>query len=569
MDTKSLIQALQHAVGRRHVLTDAGATERFRTGFRSGSGPALAVVSPGSLKEMWAVLSLVVKADKIVILQAANTGLTGGSTPNGAYDREVVIISTLRLDKIQVIKNGEQVISHAGGTLYALEAALKPFDRQPHSVIGSSCIGASVVGGVCNNSGGALVKRGPAYTEQALFAELAADGELRLVNHLGIDLGDTPEDILGRLDDGKVSEAAIFDDDRRASDSSYDERVRDIDAPTPARYNADPRGLYEASGSAGKVAVFAVRLDTFPTEPESTVYYIGTNDPSALNVFRRRMLTELPELPISGEYLQRDCFDIAQRYGKDTLLAIHWFGTERLPRFFAMKARVDQWSGKFKFLPENMADRVLQALSRVLPEALPRRMLEFRARFEHHLILKVSKDMVAPSEKLLSETMGDGWFRCSPEEEKKAMLHRFAAAGAAVRYAAVHDKEVEDILALDIALRRDDPDWVENLPPEIEEQIIAKLYYGHFFCHVFHQDYIVKAGADVDALKKAMLAALDKRGAEYPAEHNVGHMYEAKPALQKHYRALDPTNSFNPGIGRMPRAKDYGIECGCQEHAAE
>jgi D-lactate dehydrogenase len=39
-------------------------------------------------------------------------------------------------------------------------------------VIGSSCIGASVIGGICNNSGGSLVQRGPAYTEMSLFARL-------------------------------------------------------------------------------------------------------------------------------------------------------------------------------------------------------------------------------------------------------------------------------------------------------------------------------------------------------------------------------------------------------------
>jgi D-lactate dehydrogenase len=61
---------------------------------------------------------------------------------------------------------------------------LKPLGRQPHSVIGSSCIGASIVGGVCNNSGGALLQRGPCYTEPSLFAQLQADGSLELVNHL-------------------------------------------------------------------------------------------------------------------------------------------------------------------------------------------------------------------------------------------------------------------------------------------------------------------------------------------------------------------------------------------------
>ena len=46
---------------------------------------------------------------------------------------------------------------------------------------------------------------------------------------------------------------------------------------------------------------------------------------------------------------------------------------------------------------------------------------------------------------------------------------------------------------------------------------------------------------------------LDKRGAEYPAEHNVGHLYNAKPALVCHYKCLDPCNCFNPGIGRTSK----------------
>lgn len=45
-------------------------------------------------------------------MQAANTGLTEGSTPSGNdYDREIVIISTLRLDKLHVIGKGEQVLA--------------------------------------------------------------------------------------------------------------------------------------------------------------------------------------------------------------------------------------------------------------------------------------------------------------------------------------------------------------------------------------------------------------------------------------------------------------------------
>ncbi|STI47428.1 D-lactate dehydrogenase [Escherichia coli] len=84
-------------------------------------GDALAVVFPGSLLELWRVLKACVTADKIILMQAANTGLTEGSTPNGNdYDRDIVIISTLRLDKLHVLGKGEQVLAYPGTTLYSL-----------------------------------------------------------------------------------------------------------------------------------------------------------------------------------------------------------------------------------------------------------------------------------------------------------------------------------------------------------------------------------------------------------------------------------------------------------------
>ena len=52
-----------------------------------------------------------------------------------------------------------------------------------------------------------------------------------------------------------------------------------------------------------------------------------------------------------------------------------------------------------------------------------------------------------------------------------------------------------------------------------------------------------------------MLEILNRRGAEYPAEHNVGHLYHAKADLQAFYRTADPTNSFNPGIGKPANVK--------------
>jgi hypothetical protein len=59
------------------------------------------------------------------------------------------------------------------------------------------------------------------------------------------------------------------------------------------------------------------------------------------------------------------------------------------------------------------------------------------------------------------------------------------------------------------------------------------------------------------AIEEQMLPLLDARGAEYPAEHKFGHLYHAKPALQAHYRALDPCNCFNPGIGKTTRKAEW------------
>lgn len=103
-DNKTFLNELARLVGHSHLLTDPAKTARYRKGFRSGQGDALAVVFPGSLLELWRVLNACVNADKIILMQAANTGLTEGSTPNGNdYDRDIVIISTQRLDKLHLL----------------------------------------------------------------------------------------------------------------------------------------------------------------------------------------------------------------------------------------------------------------------------------------------------------------------------------------------------------------------------------------------------------------------------------------------------------------------------------
>ena len=565
LPSDQVLVKLTKILGAANIQADPAKNEHYRMGWRSGGGSALAVLFPQTLLEIWQCLEVCVEGNCIIIMQAAKTGLTEGSTPSGDdYDRPVVVINTLAINKLYLINDNEQIISLPGTTLHQLQNELKAVNRAPHSVIGSSTLGASIVGGVSNNSGGALVKRGPAYTELSLFAQINEHGQLVLVNHLEVELGDTPEEILTNLQNGYFDKSQLSQSNKLASDKEYVARIQDVNADTPSRFNADKRRLYEASGCAGKIAVFAVRLDTYPTAKAEQTFYIGSNSVRELAELRRQVLSTFKNMPEVGEYMHRDIFDVSAKYGKDTFLSIKHLGTNALPKLFSIKGSIDAKLSKWSWVPNHLTDKVMQMIAQVLPQHLPKRMLEYRNQYEHHLIIKMSDDGIYEAQSFLESFFADSetgsYFTCTQAESDSAFLHRFAAAGAAIRYEVMHEETAGEILALDIAIPRNTLDWLENLPESITQHLEKKLYYGHFFCYVFHQDYILKKGSDAKQVKKMMLELLNKRGAKYPAEHNVGHLYEAEPDLQQFYERLDPTNTFNPGIGQMPKTKR---NCAC------
>ena len=561
MSIKNIISEIKKISGSKYIITEDWRKQPYSKGWRYGKGNAFAVVKPGTLIEIWKILELCVKEDIIIIMQAANTGLTGGSTPYGDdYERPVIVLNTMRIDDIHIINDGKQIIGLTGSTLYNLEKKLKPYKREPHSIIGSTSIGASIIGGICNNAGGSLVQRGPSYTQMALYAKINKNGKLELVNELDINLGSSPEEILSNLQNKNYKKSDIKNTGKLGSDDKYSEIIRKINEDTPSRFNSDSRLLYGASGSAGKLAVFAVRLDTYRSPKENKVFYVGTNDPDVFWKIRRDILSKFKTLPTLGDYLHRDCYDAAKKYSKDTFLVIERLGTTFLPTLFELKRRVDILAKKLKFFPDNFSDRLMQFLSNFWPNHLPKRMENFRDLYEHHWVIEMSDEGIVEAEKYFSEIFknqdGD-YFICNEFESKKASLHRFVSASAIGRYHILNSKNHGDMMSLDIAFPRNEKNWFEKLPKEIDELLEMKLYYGHLFCHVLHQNYIVKKGVDGAELKKKLLKIYDKRGAEYPAEHNVGHEYHAKPSLLNFYKQLDPTNRFNPGIGKTTKLKDW------------
>ena len=135
---------------------------------------------------------------------------------------------------------------------------------------------------------------------------------------------------------------------------------------------------------------------------------------------------------------------------------------------------------------------------------------------------------------------------------------RFAIGGGLIYYCESEGIDPnERLVSFDVALRRNDQQWLIDLPEHLQQQVMMESCCGHFFCFVCHQDYLLKEDVDAHQFKNEVLAYLEQRGATYPAEHNVGHIYHASTEYQEHLKTLDPTNSFNPGIGKTSKCKHW------------
>jgi len=561
-----LLTDLAAVVGTNNLLTKSSQQQSYVQGaIEAITDATVAVVIPNSLVALWRIINICAAADVIIIAQAANTGLTGGSTPNGDYDRPLVVISMQSLSGVHLLNDAAELVALPAATLQQLESILAPLGREPHSVLGSSCVGASVIGGICNSSGGMLVQRGPAYTEMALFARRDVSGAFELINHLGLDLGSHPEKMLENLQAGTFSEASNSTSDIQAcTNQHYQHKVRDCEATTPARFNNDPNGLYEASGSAGKVIVFAVRVATFAKPTQEQTFYISTNDADTLTTLRKKWLKSELTLPVLAEYMHGDYNDITMRYGRDTCLSMRKLPANEIGALYRLQAKIGYYLDKWH-LPKTLPDRILQLSSRFMPSSLPESLSKQALTYKYHLIIKVAdgvgdSDNITAAQAFLQNHLQQyqgALHVCTESESQSLLVFRSAATAAMFRYHNLNQDKFGELLSTDIALPRNAVDWDETLPDSLQKQVSKTFYLGHFFCHVMHQDYLLKPNINAKQFKDELLAFYDQRHIEYPAEHNVGHVYPAKAELHYFYKKLDPTNSLNPGIGQTEKWKNW------------
>lgn len=171
-----LTDALREIVGDRHCLVDRGLRASYETDWtRRFSGPALAIVRPGSSQEVAAVLRACADAGVGVVPQGGNTGLVGGSVPRGGE----VVLSTLRLTGIEELDaDAGEVTVGAGDTLASVQAAARAAGWGVGVDLGARD-SATVGGMVATNAGGVNVLRyGPMRQQLLGFEAVRADGSV-------------------------------------------------------------------------------------------------------------------------------------------------------------------------------------------------------------------------------------------------------------------------------------------------------------------------------------------------------------------------------------------------------
>jgi FAD/FMN-containing dehydrogenase len=177
-----LIAGLQAVVGARYCLTEPDALAPFLTDWRSiYCGRARAVVLPGGVDQVQAIVRLARQHQAPIVPQGGNTGLSGGATPDDSG--RAIVLSLKRLNRVRAIDPlNNSMVAEAGCILADLQQAASTADRLfPLSL---SAEGTCQIGGnLATNAGGLNVLRFGNARELCLGLEVVLpDGTL--ISHL-------------------------------------------------------------------------------------------------------------------------------------------------------------------------------------------------------------------------------------------------------------------------------------------------------------------------------------------------------------------------------------------------
>eukprot|EP00980_Cylindrotheca_fusiformis_P019323 scaffold6638_cov127-Cylindrotheca_fusiformis.AAC.7 len=583
---KDLFKTLKRIVGRANVLdgtVEDTKTSQFLKGARLGRGTALYIVRPKKLRELIEIVRETVEADCVVLVQGQNTGLTGGSVPRRQDDnRPTVVVSMKDLDTIIPIDDGKRVVCLGGVGLASLQNYTKSsFGRESHSTLGSTFLNPTTAAGVSLGSGGTQCRKGPAYTDRALYLKVDKDKfgrpVVKIVNTLGVNGLDKEEgefeahirhDGLIRLMDAYVEKVkGGFENTMKksndtfgkaaASDVEYKKRLCNHNKQV-SRFNADTSGC-ECNRSEGKVMVLASVHDTFEPPKTSKTFWVSFDSLDTALKFRKEVCLDNPDdVPVSVEYMDRDSYDVIDRAGRVLGNMIKLVG----PSSAIIR---DLWNVKLWIEALDFAgaplwiDKLLYFVNPMLPSLLPSPISTLGKQKDHHVAMTVgdfegSLDRVTNRLAAFSKKHGDKvtLYECKKESDLASITaFRFVAAPAFRTWCV--GEGVQGI-SVDYALPRNGG----HAPLLSSASVLKRMRYSHFGCNVVHEDVAFSPGVDVHSAKMELKQSVEhKCGGKLPAEHGHGTEYVAPAETQRRWKKMDPLNVMNPGIGGLSSRHAY------------
>ncbi|QYG95524.1 FAD-binding oxidoreductase [Iamia sp. SCSIO 61187] len=155
----SAARALAAVVGPEHLLTDPAVTAGHAvdwTGRFRGATPA--VVRPGSIGEVAAIVAVAREEGLALVPQGGNTGLVGGSVPLAGE----VVVSTARLAGVTAVDPDAGLLTAGAGTTIAAVHAAARAAGWAYGVDWAARDSATVGGSIATNGGGLhVVRHGP------------------------------------------------------------------------------------------------------------------------------------------------------------------------------------------------------------------------------------------------------------------------------------------------------------------------------------------------------------------------------------------------------------------------
>jgi D-lactate dehydrogenase (quinone) len=610
---KALFRSFCRIVGKENVLNgqvETTETSPYLKGSRLGKGTALYIVKPQRIFQVVQILREAVDADCVVLVQGQNTGLTGGSVPrpdnHDGDSRPMVIISMKDLNTIVPIDQGERVLCLGGAGLASLQTFVQTHfpDRESHSTLGSTFLNPTTAAGIALGSGGTQCRKGPAFTERALYLKVVPDKfgckVVKVVNTLGIQELDEEEGefeshlkhtgVVRALDQYMKSVQGEHDNRMKKSNNgpfgkaaaSHVEYRNQIcqDDDKVSRYNADTSGR-ECNRSEGKVLILASVHDTFPKPARSKTFWISFDSLETTLAFRRQVCLDNPQdVPVSMEYMDRDSFDVIDRSGRVLGNMIKVVGTAS--SLVAAMWKIKLWI-EASGLPNAplLVDKILYAINPILPSILPQPVANMGRQKDHHMAITVGdfngsldrflhrmeafQQQQNPTEEGRDANSSKMMvYECtSKTQELSLTAFRFVAApafrtwcvgqgvqGFSVDYALPRNGGQAPPLQLDCENNNNNGNGAPTP--------LKRMRYSHFGCNVVHEDLAFPPGVDIHKVKMNLKHAVEHHSkGKLPAEHGHGSEYKAPEPTQQRWKAMDPFNVLNPGIGGLSAKYRY------------